>query len=472
MAAMFSIKRRIVVAVVTTELLLVICLVFLAAFIVRRSSIRSFDTSLRGRAMMLTALVRYSEGAHPELYFDQALLPPQLSESAPDLFRIETGHGRMLASSNSGFSFPEDRQQISWGFSFQGTPYRALRLRNVPVLDTEDSVGPNKETLDVIYASPTKEMSQAMFRAFTSIFAAGVLLLAISVYASVRAIEKGLRPVSELASSASAISASNWNLKVTDSAVNVVEIAPLTHAMSQMVATLHAAFQQQRDFTSNAAHELKTPVAVLKSTLQSLLQEPRSAETYRAGILDALSDLERLETLLHAMLRLSRAEQRAGTGGSRENSDVDVVATCEAAIARLTSIAQSREAVISLAVPDDPLMVQAEPEDLEIVWSNLIENAVRYGPQKSEVRVVAARSNGSVWVTVEDSGPGMAASEIPKVFERFHRGEPSRARETGGYGLGLAIAKAFVECYGGSISAGPNEPRGTRIRVELPSSRG
>jgi len=298
------------------------------------------------------------------------------------------------------------------------------------------------------------------------------LLLAISVYASVRAIEKGLRPVSELASSASAISASNWNLKVTDSAVNVVEIAPLTHAMSQMVATLHAAFQQQRDFTSNAAHELKTPVAVLKSTLQSLLQEPRSAETYRAGILDALSDLERLETLLHAMLRLSRAEQRAGTGGSRENSDVDVVATCEAAIARLTSIAQSREAVISLAVPDDPLMVQAEPEDLEIVWSNLIENAVRYGPQKSEVRVVAARSNGSVWVTVEDSGPGMAASEIPKVFERFHRGEPSRARETGGYGLGLAIAKAFVECYGGSISAGPNEPRGTRIRVELPSSRG
>jgi two-component system OmpR family sensor kinase len=85
--------------------------------------------------------------------------------------------------------------------------------------------------------------------------------------------------------------------------------------------------------------------------------------------------------------------------------------------------------------------------------------------------VTAGRYNGSVIVTVEDNGPGLSASEIPKIFDRFHRGDSSRSRETGGFGLGLAIAKAFAECYGGSISADANQPKGTRIQVALPSSQ-
>jgi signal transduction histidine kinase len=297
------------------------------------------------------------------------------------------------------------------------------------------------------------------------------LFLAVSLYASVLAIERGLRPLAELATSANAISASDWHLKLTGSSARVVELAPLTSALSRMLETLHSAFQQQRDFTSNAAHELKTPVAVLKSTLQSLLQETRTTEAYREGISDALSDLERLETLLHSMLRLARAEQRAASDGAPDRSEVDVVGACEAAIARLAPIAESRQSKIVLTAPSGFLTVRAEAEDLEIIWSNLIENAVRYSPNHTDINVTAGRYNGSVIVTVEDNGPGLSASEIPKIFDRFHRGDSSRSRETGGFGLGLAIAKAFAECYGGSISADANQPKGTRIQVALPSSQ-
>ncbi len=467
----FSMKRRIVVAVVVTELILVVCLLLFASYMIRSNAIRSFDAELHGRAMSVAALVRYSEDSHPELQFDDTLLPRPLIEGVPDLFYVATQDGRLLGSSTPPPSIPTVKDGADvWAFSFRDVPFRALQLKNVPVLDSEEDAPVIPTTLNVVYAASTRDMNRSLTRAFIGILSGGIVLLIISLYASIRAIEKGLHPLSELAASANSISAADWNLKVSASAVEVAEIAPLTRAMSDMVKTLHAAFQQQRDFTSNAAHELKTPVAILKSTLQSLLQEPRASEVYRAGIADALSDLARLEALLHSMLRLARADQQAGGTEVRELSRVDVIGTCEAAMARLAPLAQNRGTTISLSAPAEMLPVRAEPEDLEIIWANLIENAIRYSQPNSEVKVTAAQRDGFVRVVVEDNGTGIPAPELPKMFERFHRGDHSRSRESGGYGLGLAIAKAFVECYGGSIDATSIAPSGTRIGVELPLS--
>jgi len=466
----FSIKRRIVTTVVATEMVLVACLLFLATSVMRSHAIRSFDTALRGRALGVAALVRYSEGPQPELVFDNSPISQGMLQGAADCFNIETQYGRILASSSlPGFEAVASGQD-SWEFSSNGVPYRAVRLRDVPVLDSEEDAPKQPVTLQVVYAASTSDMRKGLNRAFISILLGGVVLLAISVYASVRAIEKGLYPLSELAGSAGAISARDWTFLIPPSTAKITEIAPLASALSDMVKTLHTAFQQQRDFTSNAAHELRTPVAILKSTLQSLLQEPRSSEAYRSGISDALSDLARLEILLHSMLRLARADQQGESSAAAQRSRIDVVGTCEAAIARLSPLAASRGATISLNAPSEPLHVRAEPEDLEIVWANLIENAIRHGRPDSEIKVIAERRNGSVTVAVLDNGNGIPPADIPRMFDRFYRGDQSRSRESGGYGLGLAIAKAFIEGYGGSISASSLSLGGTRIGVELPVS--
>jgi signal transduction histidine kinase len=437
----------------------------------RSHAIRSFDTALHGRALAVAALVRYSEGPQPELFFDNSQIPPEMTQGILDWFHIETRDGRVLASSwPSDLEAAAAGQRNAWDFSSNGVPYRAMRLRDVPVLDSEDDAPKEPVNLQVVYAASTRDMKKDVDRAFITILIGGILLLAISVYASVRAIEKGLYPLSELAGSASAISARDWTFPVPPSPAEVTEIAPLASALSGMVTTLHTAFQQQRDFTSNAAHELRTPVAILKSTLQSLLQESRSSEVYRAGISDALSDLARLEILLHSMLRLARADQQGESSATAVRSRVDVVGTCEAAIARLSPLAASRGATISLNAPSEPLHVRAEPEDLEIVWANLIENAIRHGRPDSEIKVIAERRNGSVTIAVHDNGNGIPPADVPRMFDRFYRGDQSRSRESGGYGLGLAIARAFVESYGGSICASPLAPRGTCIGVELPLS--
>jgi signal transduction histidine kinase len=248
----------------------------------------------------------------------------------------------------------------------------------------------------------------------------------------------------------------------------MTEIQPVVQAMREALSRLQRSFVQQRDFLANAAHELKTPVAVLKSTLQSVLQRPRTSEEYRTGLNQSLEDIERLERLLQWMLRLARAEQWAH-GALRRNLElVDLNSTCEEAIERVRTFARSHRNQIRLSA-NGPMLFRADPEDLRLVWTNLLENAVRYSPEGSSVEVAVTREKADlVRVTFKDHGVGIPPGELPHIFERFYRGDPSRTRATGGFGLGLAMVKALVEAYGGTISAESMLGEGTCMTVRLP----
>ena len=184
------------------------------------------------------------------------------------------------------------------------------------------------------------------------------------------------------------------------------ELLPLTQAMTSMLQGLHRAFTQQREFLANAAHELKTPVAILKSTVQSLLQRPRTSEEYRAGLEQCLDDMARLEKLLHSMLRLARAEQWAAGSLQRDLADIDLRSTCDAAVDSIRPLARQRGVQIQVS-SNGPIPVRADPEDLELVWINLLENAVRFTPPSSSVRVLVNSDAQHGVVEIVDSGPGI-----------------------------------------------------------------
>jgi two-component system sensor histidine kinase BaeS len=152
----------------------------------------------------------------------------------------------------------------------------------------------------------------------------------------------------------------------------------------------------------------------------------------------------------------------------RDLQVIDVAATCEEAVERIRTLAQARNTSIHLST-NGPVPLRADPEDLQLVWINLLENAVRYSPEGASVEVAVTRKDGDpARVIFDDHGAGIAAADLPHVFERFYRGDPSRTRATGGFGLGLAIAKALVEAYGGTITADSAPGKGTRMTVELP----
>ena len=464
-----SIQRRLIAAVVISQLLLAIGIVSVAVFFTRRQLRNAFDAGLHGRAMSIAALVRYSEDEHPTLIFEDDLVPPPVEKQHPDLYQVTTGDGRVLARSPN---WPLDLQAIPKkdrqhaNFAVDGIRYRAVRLENVPVLDREGDA-PSTDVLTVTYAAPTDQMTRAIAHAAIYIAAGSGLLLLVTVALAVLGLRRGLRPLAELATSAASVNTSNWKLNPSEAAVSTTELAPLTQAMTAMLDGLHRAFTQQREFLANAAHELKTPVAILKSTLQSLLQRPRAAEEYRAGLEQALDDMARLEQLMHSMLRLARAEQWAAGSTRRDLEAVEVAATCESALERLAPVARERGVTIHF-VSNGPMPMRADADDLELVWSNLLENAIRFSPAGGNVQL-RVRANGQRgYIEVEDEGPGIPQSELAHLFERFHRSDSSRARNTGGYGLGLAISKALIEAYGGTITPASRPGQGMRMVVEVP----
>ena len=468
-----SIMRRIILAVVVCQFLLTAGVTAVAVLYARRQLRAAFDVALEGRAAGTLALVRYTESDPPGLLFDSSLLPRSSDPRHRDIFEIRAADNHWVAQSDGAegilrdFASSDRRNAI---LRIGGMQYRGIALRNVTVLDDEDTVRiPSRVT--VIYAASLEDMNHRLTElAFYVSGASFAFLLAAGCLAA-WLVRRGLSPLRELAVASDAISPSDWSFRPPVAATRTTELVPLVSALQTLLARLKKSFRQQRDFTSDAAHELKTSVAIVKSSLQSLLHRPRTESEYRGGLEQLLEDCARLEDLLERMLRLARIEQWAehrAEHASPHNGITELTSTCETAIARMKGLADARGITLELASPYT-VHLPADPEDLELIWINLLENAIQYSSATSKV-IVRVQRNGAGFarVSVEDSGSGIPAAELPNIFDRFHRGDPSRARSTGGFGLGLAIAKAIVEAYGGRIEARRRHERGTEVCIDLP----
>ncbi len=463
-----SIRQRLIFTMVLCQALLALALVFTGVDYTHRRLQAALDADLHARAMGVAALVRYPEETNQPLVFEATLVPAQ-QMAAGDLFEVMAdGVGVVGHSPN----WPPNVNVAAGGKRYRklevaGVPYRVLRLDDVPILDREETPLNLPSTLTVIYAMSQAEMNRQVWRAGMYIALASLAFLGITVVMALWGIGRGLLPLQHLATEASHVTAEHWDFQPLPEAELVAELRPLAEGMETMLQRLRQSFEHQRQFLGNAAHELKTPVAILKSTMQSLLQRPRTSTEYQAGLAQSLEDVERLEKLIQGMLRLARAEQWAYGTLKRNLDTVDVAGTCEDAIEGLRSLVHAHDAHIKLQA-EDGILCRADPEDLEVVWNNLLENAVRYSPRGATINIYVRRGDHRARVVVEDHGPGIPADELPLIFERFQRGDTSRTRATGGFGLGLAIAKALVEAYGGTITPESTVGQGTRIIVDLP----
>jgi signal transduction histidine kinase len=256
---------------------------------------------MQAHAMSLAALARYTEDPPEKLYFDKTLITATLDPDLDDSFAIWSDQsGLLVRSDNWPKGLEISRAGASpWTFNWAGVSSRGLRLSGLPVLDREpDTQGP-VERLSIVYVSPMVPLQKQVRD--TGIFIAGssLVLLGMMGCLAVWGIRRGLLPLQQLAENAALVSTHNWQLQLPEGATQMAELRPVIESMQTMLARLEHSFVQQREFLGNAAHELKTPVAVLKSTLQSLLQRPRASEDYQRGLENSLEDLE---LILHPMV--------------------------------------------------------------------------------------------------------------------------------------------------------------------------
>lgn len=226
------------------------------------------------------------------------------------------------------------------------------------------------------------------------------------------------------------------------------------------------AWEQQHQFVADASHELKTPLAVILANSQ-ILQESESEmpEDCRRWVEGTAEEAERMRGLVESLLELARTEE--GAGSARRDVDVDLSSTVEGEALQFDAVAFELGCTIESDV-EAGVHVMGDPEQLARLTKTLVDNACKYARKGSEVNVSLKRHNGTATLRVNNQGEPIPAEDIPHVFDRFYRSDKARARETGGFGLGLAIARGIAEGHGGKISVTSTEQEGTTFTVRLP----
>lgn len=466
----FSLKKRLILTVALSQILLTIGLVLVGTSLSRHSIQRAFDVYLEGRAQSVAAIVYYPDDGKPGLLFNAAKIPPASRNGRPEVFLVKSDHGdfeEQTAGLDPHVFDGIPPQAHFWNFTMNGDRFRAIVLRNVAVQDTEEGVPVPLPKLTVVYAASTAGIEHQITELGLTIGAGSLLVLFPALLLTLWNIRKALVPLHDLATAAGAISVESWRFAPSPAASSTEELEPLIGAITTVLAGLESAFVRQREFMGDAAHELKTSLAILKSTLQRLLNKPSQSAEFNDALQLMSRDCERLERLLSRMLQTARAEQRIAGGIEHRPEPVDLASSCEAAIAHLAPFAADKDIRITFSA-DGEALVRAESADLELIWLNLLENAIKYSQQGSPVEMTCRLQSRSAEVTVADHGCGIEPAHLPRIFERFYRADSSRARATGGFGLGLAIARSLVTFYGGTIRAESEPGKGTRVIVDLP----
>jgi heavy metal sensor kinase len=241
------------------------------------------------------------------------------------------------------------------------------------------------------------------------------------------------------------------------------EVGELAAAFDQMVGRLEAAFAMQRQLVSDAAHELRTPLNGLAGTLEivQVALNRQEAESAQRLLASAEREIDRAGRLVNDLLTLSSLDERS----SKPSSSVALAPVLRDVVRRARILAPDHEIVVRL---DDGAAAIGDRDQLGRVFTNLLDNAVKYTPPGGRIDVTLARAGEQVSVCVRDTGRGIPPDDLPHIFDRFYRADRARSRQEGGAGLGLAIVQAIVQAHSGRVDAESTSEAGTTIRVTLP----
>jgi heavy metal sensor kinase len=412
----------------------------------------SLDPGLRARVAALG----------DELDSDGALPPLGTTDT---LVQARTPAGQLLAAtpeagSRTVLDAAQFQQALAGEVSFTGT-VDGERSRILATTISTPS-GP----VMLIVGAETDVSDAAVDRAVSALLLGGppaALLAGLGAWLLAGAT---LRPVERMRRQAADISDQDLDQRLAVPATRD-EVAALATTINDLLSRLQEALDRERGFVADAGHELRTPLAILRTELELAARPGRTREALADAVTQAGQETDRLIRLAEDLLLLARADNRQPFLRPVPLSLPDLL---EAAARGARARAEARSVEVVVDCPPE-LDIQADPDRLRQAVDNLLDNATRHAPDGSTVDVTASvLREGVIVLDVSDRGAGFPPEFLPQAFDRFRRAEASRARDSGGSGLGLAIVRAIAQAHGGTASATNREPGGAAVRIMIPRS--
>lgn len=295
-----------------------------------------------------------------------------------------------------------------------------------------------------------------------AVAAASLTALTVGLFVTRRV----LRPIQAMAGAAELISGGNYGTRISPAGLGS-EFTSLERAFNDMAATLAATERTRAEILRDLAHEFRTPLTTVRGYSEAMADGVLTADAHTWHIIEA--EVARMERLVHDIALVSSAEERHL---HLERKDMSAAELVRDAVSAADATFELQGVRLTAQVDEGSLVVSVDDHRIQEVLANLLDNALRHTPSGGEVRVTAKRQQDQVELAVSDTGEGIGAEHLPRVFERFYRAGEGRSRDQGGTGIGLAIARALVEAHGGHIQArSPGPGKGSTFTVSLPTTQ-
>jgi heavy metal sensor kinase len=345
------------------------------------------------------------------------------------------------------------------GISFQTTNFEALQYR---VARQQILVDGNVYLVDA--AVPTEPFDQALdnFRLIEKRFLPLLVILAslFGYWLSGRA----LAPVNRIIQSAERVSVRNLSRRLEVPKAKD-ELRRLTEQVNAMLDRIETSVKRITQFTADASHDLRTPLALIRTSAELALRRPRSDSEYREALARILATSEETSELIEQLLMLARADANVA---QLKLEPTDLYPVLQAAGQKANVLASAKSLGFSQSLIPIARPVVANEAALERLFLSVLDNAVKYTAPGGRVALTLSFDESQAFIEVHDTGIGIAAKDLPHVFERFYRADQARSRETRGSGLGLSIAKWIAESHNGSIDLQSTPGQGTKATIRLP----
>lgn len=340
----------------------------------------------------------------------------------------------------------------------------SLAVKRVPIRVFSSEIRIRGDSYSVQVAAPMDEFDEALGRFRWMILLLSPLLLSVASAGGYWMSGRALRPVDEIIREAESIDSKNLSkrLRITKSED---ELQRLSKVLNGMLERLETAFNKIARFTADASHELRTPIAVMRTITEVSLRTSQTIAEHRDAETKVLEELEKTSSLVEKLMLLARADR----GEDRlQYCPVDLASTVREACFEGEILAETKQITLEKNISREPFIVQGDFQRLRRLFVILIENAVKYTPTCGQVTISVGHTDGFATVEVKDTGIGIAPEDLPHIFDRFYRADKARSRDGGGLGLGLSIAQWEADAHGGSIVVQSVLGRGSAFQVRLP----
>ena len=391
---------------------------------------------------------------------DWTLLQLELSEFArevPDgmLMQMRDGAGRFLlpVAAEPLFSIGSTSDSPAYSTVLrEGKSYRTLTTR----------IRVGRESYDVLVAGSLDETT-AVLRDFRHLlFLMIPALLAMACLGGYWISRRALSPVDEITRVARSISVQNLSRRLTVPKTGD-ELQRMSETWNQVLERLDGAVNRIRQFTADASHELRTPVALIRATADLALRRERTVSEYQKSLSDIRAEAERMTNLTESLLSLARSD---ADGIRLPLASVDLNEVVCDVVAGIQPMAEMKSIGLHTEIMNSPALIFANASAIQRLLRALIDNAMKYTARGGSIIVSTAAANGGIVLSVKDTGEGIQPEALPHIFERFFRADPARSTGSGA-GLGLSIAKAIAEAHGSDIVVESTPGVGSRFELLL-----